>query len=218
MRRQISIVSFTIVVFLFLGFGNARAEGFSVEPPDSSIRSLEHVLDQEQGDPAAQENGWLLDGEGGTQPSLLYAQWGSGGQRTVRCESQNDRYAYCPTHTGGRVRLQRQLSNAPCRQYETWGETGGGSGVWVRNGCRAIFVVGGGGGGGGGGWGGGSGRTVTCKSEHFQYNRCPVYQGRGKVRLTRQLSDASCVRGSSWGVDRDGIWVNNGCAAEFEIR
>jgi DUF3011 family protein len=152
--------------------------------------------------------------EDGQQPRLIYTQWGPGGQRTVQCESQNDRYAYCRTYTSGRVRLQRQLSDAPCREYETWGMDGDGSGIWVRNGCRAVFVVGGGGGGGGGRRGG----TITCKSEHFEYNRCLVYQGRGKVRLSRQLSDASCVRGSSWGVERDGIWVNNGCAAEFEIR
>ena len=204
-----------------LDFRSARAEEFNTELSDPSIQWLEYTLEQEQGSVAAQENGWLMDGEERTQPPLMHAQWGSGGRRTVRCESQNNRYAYCPTYTNGRVRLQQQLSNTPCRQYDTWGEEGDGSGIWVRNGCRAVFVVGGGGGGGwggGGGGGGGWGGTITCKSENFRYNRCPVYQGRGRVRLTRQLSNASCVRGSSWGVDRDGIWVNNGCAAEFEIR
>jgi Protein of unknown function (DUF3011) len=138
-------------------------------------------------------------------------------QKTIRCESQNDRHAYCPTYTTGRVRLQRQLSNAPCRQYEDWGAEGDGSGIWVRNGCRGIFVVNYYGW-GGGGWSGGDWGTVTCKSEHYEYNHCPIGRGGGRVRLSRQLSDASCVRGSSWGVDRYGIWVNNGCAAEFTIR
>jgi hypothetical protein len=226
MRRLVSLISLTISVFLFLDFRNARAEEFKAEPPESSIRWLEYaferpsaVLTEEEPQDFtsdAQEDEGLLGGVEETQPHLMYVQWGAGGRRTLRCESQDDRYAYCPTYTSGRVQMQKQLSNAPCRQYETWGTEGDGSGVWVRNGCRAIFVVGrgGGGGGGGGGWGG----TITCKSENFKYNQCPVYRGRGKVRLSRQLSDASCVRGSSWGVDRDGIWVNNGCAAEFEIR
>ncbi len=215
MRRRVSVISLMVVVSLSLGFRTARAEEFNAGSPEPSIRWLDYVFEQ-QGNVVAQKNEWLLKGVEDTQPYLLYAQWGSGGQRTVRCESQNDRYAYCPTYRSGRVRLQRQLSDAPCRQYETWGEEGDGSGVWVRNGCRAIFTVSGGGWGGGGS--GGSGGTITCKSDGFKYNRCPVYQGRGRVRLSRQLSDASCVRGSSWGVDRDGIWVNNGCAAEFEIR
>lgn len=217
MRRFLHSAVLTAVVVLVPTLKHAVAEVLNA-------RSLVPLSEDEPSSSAgyAQNNAWLLEGEEETQPHLTYVQWGPGGQRTVRCESQNDRHAYCPTYTRGRVRLEKKLSDAPCRQYESWGTDGDGSGIWVRNGCRAIFVVGGGGGGwggGGGGWGdGGSRRTITCKSEHYDYNRCPVYHGRGKVRLSRQLSDASCVRGSSWGVDRDGIWVNNGCAAEFTIQ
>jgi DUF3011 family protein len=226
MRRLILVISLTISVFLLLAFRNARSEEINAGPPESSIQLLKYVFEQQPSEVSTveempdftgstQEDGWLLGSVEETQPQLTYVQWGAGGRRTVRCESQDDRYAYCRTYTGGRVRLQRQLSKAPCREYETWGVEGDGSGIWVRNGCRAIFVVGrGSSGGGGGGWGG----TITCKSENFNYNHCPVYRGKGRVRLGRQLSDTSCVRGSSWGVDRDGIWVNNGCAAEFEIR
>jgi hypothetical protein len=35
--------------------------------------------------------------------------------------------------------------------------------------------------------------------------------------LERQLSDARCIRGDNWGVDRGGIWVDRGCAAEFRV-
>lgn len=227
MKRFVLVISLAISVFLSLAFRNARANEINVGSPESSIRLLGYVFEQqpsevspEEGIPdfadSVQKNEWLFGDPEEAQPPVMYAQWGPGGRRTVRCESQDDRYAYCPTYTQGRVRLQKQLSNASCREYETWGVEGDGSGIWVRNGCRAIFVVRS----DGGSWGGGGdgGRTITCKSEHFQYTRCPVYRGRGRVRLGRQLSDASCVRGSSWGVDRDGIWVNNGCAAEFEIR
>jgi hypothetical protein len=213
MRRFLHSAVLASLVLLVLILKNAAAE-------EIHARSLAPLSEDEPPSSvgyAQNDEKLLLEGEEATQPHLMYVQWGSGGRRTVRCESQNDRYAYCPTYTNGRVQLQQQLSNARCRQYETWGTDNDGSGIWVRNGCRAVFVVSGGGW-GGGGWGGGGGRTITCKSEGFRYNRCPVYQGRGRVSLSRQLSDASCVRGSSWGVDRDGIWVNNGCAAEFTIR
>lgn len=39
----------------------------------------------------------------------------------------------------------------------------------------------------------------------------------GQVRLVRRLSDKPCIQGMSWGYDRNGIWVDRGCRAEFEI-
>lgn len=138
------------------------------------------------------------------------------GRKTVKCESQANRYNYCYTNTTGRVRLNQQLSDAPCRQYNTWGADGDGSGIWVRNGCRAIFVVEGGwgGGGGGGGWGG---RTITCKSVNWQYRHCSANTKGRRVRVNRQISGTRCNRGDNWGTDRGGIWVDRGCAAEFSI-
>jgi hypothetical protein len=37
------------------------------------------------------------------------------------------------------------------------------------------------------------------------------------VRLIRQISGSTCSQGSSWGYDAHGIWVDNGCQAEFEM-
>jgi hypothetical protein len=37
------------------------------------------------------------------------------------------------------------------------------------------------------------------------------------VQLVRQLSDAKCKEGSSWGQDKGGIWVDKGCQAEFVV-
>ena len=140
-----------------------------------------------------------------------------GGQRTVTCESQRGRYAYCRTDTIGRVRLGRRLSEAPCRQYDTWGADGDGSGIWVADGCRAVFVVeayrfpye-------GGSWEEGGG-IVTCKSAGFAYRYCRVGRRHGRIYLERQLSDTRCIRGDNWGVERNGIWVDRGCAADFRV-
>ena len=139
----------------------------------------------------------------------------SGARRRIRCESEGGRHEYCRTGSGY-VRLERQLSRTPCVEYDTWGIEG--DGVWVRDGCRATFVVeerSPGIIGGGYGWWGN--KSVVCKSEGYQYNHCPLNRrGRG-VRLVRQMSDTRCVRGDNWGANRDGIWVDRGCAGEFVL-
>lgn len=135
--------------------------------------------------------------------------------RAVKCESRGGKYEYCRTYTHGRVRLDRQLSDAPCRQYETWGADRDGGGVWVDRGCRGIFVVepwlf----------WGGGPGGhvTVKCESHGGRYRYCQT-NTHGRVRLVRQLSDAPCRENETWGADRggEGIWVDRGCRGEFSV-
>jgi Protein of unknown function (DUF3011) len=57
--------------------------------------------------------------------------------------------------------------------------------------------------------------SVKVESKNMQrtYKRTST---RGGVRLVKQLSREACVEGVSWGFDRDGIWVDQGCRAEFE--
>ena len=35
------------------------------------------------------------------------------------------------------------------------------------------------------------------------------------VQMVRQTSKSACVEGRSWGYDRGGVWVNDGCAGVF---
>lgn len=65
-------------------------------------------------------------------------------------------------------------------------------------------------------YGGAGGHVVRCESHDFRDNYCPI-DTRGGVRILRQLSRTPCYEGETWGFDRRGIWVTNGCAAEFEI-
>lgn len=60
--------------------------------------------------------------------------------RSFRCESRDSRTVYCNVDSRGGVRLVRQLSNTPCLEGRTWGESR--NGVWVSRGCRAEFRVG----------------------------------------------------------------------------
>jgi len=59
-------------------------------------------------------------------------------------------------------------------------------------------------------------QTIRCESRHHRYQKCPI-DTHGYVRLTRQLSHADCRQGRTWDYDRRGIWVDDGCAAEFVV-
>jgi fermentation-respiration switch protein FrsA (DUF1100 family) len=59
--------------------------------------------------------------------------------RTVRCESRNYRYAYCPVPTYGDVSLRREFSFSACQYGRGWGYDH--RGIWVDRGCRAEFAV-----------------------------------------------------------------------------
>jgi len=131
----------------------------------------------------------------------------------IECSSLGERYRYCRTHAVGTVRLERQLSKSRCRQWDTWGNDGDGSGIWVKNGCRGVFVVerspkprpepp----------------RTVTCSSTDYSYRHCDVPTWGRNVYVQRQISKTRCVRGDNWGVDWRGIWVDRGCNAQFAVR
>ncbi|WP_448584939.1 DUF3011 domain-containing protein [Thermaurantiacus sp.] len=160
-------------------------------------------------------SGGSWGGSGGSGGS-----WGgSGGE--ITCRSIDNRQQTCRVATGNRVTLVRQLSVSPCIEGETWRYDS--RSITVRNGCQAVFAYGAGAGGSGGGWGdwGGWGGNrqdfageIRCRSDENRYNRCRVNTG-GRVELVERLSRANCVRGSTWGFDSSGIWVNHGCEARF---
>lgn len=65
---------------------------------------------------------------------------GTGEADTLTCESENNHYNHCYADTRGGVTLQTQLSHTSCYQGNSWGYDN--KGVWVSNGCRAVFRVG----------------------------------------------------------------------------
>jgi hypothetical protein len=148
-------------------------------------------------------------GAGGGYPGT-----GGGYGQVVRCESNDGRSRRCNVDTRGGVRLSRQLSDTRCVQGRNWGYDR--SGIWVSGGCRGEFMLGSGGGGYYPGTGGGYGQTIRCESRDNRRNRCSVAV-RGGVQLVRRLSDSGCDQGRDWGWDRSGIWVDNGCRAEFRV-
>lgn len=130
----------------------------------------------------------------------------------VVCESQNNTRSVCKTPTGAGVAVMRQLSQNACVRGRTWGYDG--ESIWVDQGCRAEFVI-------------GAGHTdrefvkldqlVLCESLDGKPARCLADTSAG-VHVARQISDSNCRYGRQWGYDENGIWVSEGCRAEFAVR
>src|SRR4030095_4007885 len=60
-------------------------------------------------------------------------------------------------------------------------------------------------------------QTIYCASDDGKRRYCGA-DTRGGVQLVRQRSGSPCDRGRTWGYDRNGIWVDRGCRADFELR
>ncbi len=63
----------------------------------------------------------------------------------------------------------------------------------------------------------GQAREVRCESKNGRYTRCGSVNRRSQVEIRRQVSSAACVYGRSWGVDRNQLWVDDGCRADFVV-
>jgi hypothetical protein len=57
---------------------------------------------------------------------------------------------------------------------------------------------------------------VVCASQSAGYRFCRADTSRG-VALIEQLSPFACNKDNTWGFDKGGIWVSNGCAARFGL-
>ncbi len=149
----------------------------------------------------------------------------------ITCESNHFKYRYCGFQSGRspKIRLKVELSRSSCHRGRTWGYDN--NGVWVDDGCRAVFSVqfknsgkhpshhdshrdrrpnpd----------WSGGGGKTpvIECASYNQRRNKCRVKDANPKsAYLKKQLSNSPCVKGQSWGTYRDGVWVDQGCRAQF---
>ncbi len=130
----------------------------------------------------------------------------------IRCESVNNGRETCKVDATDRmVTVNQQLSDTSCILGRSWGVSNDRKAIWVDNGCRAEFQV------GGKGFTATSfARSVVCESQNNGKTNCPVDTSYG-VQLARQISANGCVRGEDWGFDENGIWVDHGCRAEFVL-
>jgi hypothetical protein len=134
-----------------------------------------------------------------------FGGWGE--SYIVYCSSDDMERVWCPADARFGVRMIRQRSEASCIEGQTWGY--GKRGIWADRGCRADFRV-------TGDWQSRAAALVYCPSDYMQRNFCPM-DTRDGVFIIRQRSEADCVYNRTWGYDRDRIWVDRGCRADFEI-
>lgn len=57
---------------------------------------------------------------------------------------------------------------------------------------------------------------ILCESVKHDYRYCRA-RTENRVNLKRRLSDAPCIFNRTWGYDNRGVWVAEGCRAEFEV-
>lgn len=131
------------------------------------------------------------------------------------CESHFNKTQQCPFE--GRARLARQLSVTRCVEDDNWGQRRGM--LWVTDGCRAEFVAEER---GRGRWPkhgrdrDDDGERLVCESFEEKEKQCRI-RVRHEVRLIKQKSVTRCIEDRNWGWDRRGVWVNDGCRAEFRV-
>lgn len=59
-------------------------------------------------------------------------------------------------------------------------------------------------------------QSLYCASDDGGRHVCRV-DTRGGVRMIQQVSGSECRQGYSWGYDNNGIWVDRGCRANFQV-
>jgi Protein of unknown function (DUF3011)/Ricin-type beta-trefoil lectin domain len=60
-------------------------------------------------------------------------------------------------------------------------------------------------------------QSIYCASDDGRRHICPINISSGVVRLVNQKSGSACVEGRTWGFNRNSIWVDRGCRADFEV-
>jgi hypothetical protein len=148
----------------------------------------------------------------------------------INCESYSNQKRTCRVEgiRHKNIDLVATYSKASCERGVSWGKNR--KGIWVKNGCRGRFIV-------ESDYARNSSRNpdydrgsmrrpysdysyrIRCESRNSEPTLCRVSGLSHKdVSLHRRLSDSSCVRGRTWGVNQSSIWVRNGCRAIFNIR
>jgi hypothetical protein len=174
------------------------------------------LVRQISGSACIRDNTWGVDNRGLWVDKGCRAEFVIGGrpgppQQTITCSSNDGRRNWCAIGSARDAQLVRQISGSACIRGQTWGIDN--RGLWVDKGCRADFT-----------FGGSYGpppppppQIITCSSNNGKRNWCDT-GGRRNIQLNRQISGSACIQGQTWGVDQRGLWVDQGCRAEFRVR
>jgi predicted porin len=121
-------------------------------------------------------------------------------QQTIDCGTSLGDRNTCDADTSSGVVLLRQTGDGTCALGRTWGFDA--KGVWVADGCRGTFAF------------TDDRTTVTCSAVADAREVCSANTAGGVALVT---GSPACMLGRTWGYDKDGIWVSNGCQATFVL-
>jgi hypothetical protein len=62
----------------------------------------------------------------------------------------------------------------------------------------------------------GQSNTFSCSSDTGKRQTCSA-NGNGAIQFVRQRSQSPCIPGRTYGIYRGGVWVDNGCRADFAV-
>jgi hypothetical protein len=138
------------------------------------------------------------------------------GDRPCLVGGAADREYHCRLDTSRGVTLVRETGRTHCIRGYSWDYDSGD--IWTDHGCAAEFLL-------------ASRRPlnwetetppqgeylISCGREAGERDYC-IEVPQASVELVRQTSNAKCVEGKSWGSDPRGIWVADGCTADFLVK
>jgi len=121
-------------------------------------------------------------------------------RQTIDCGAAVGERNTCEADTSAGVVLVRQSGEGNCMLGRTWGFDA--KGVWVADGCRGTFAF------------TDDRLTVSCSAAAGAREVCSANTAAG-VELVK--GSPACMKGRTWGYDRDGVWVSDGCQATFVL-
>ncbi|MEZ5472487.1 MAG: DUF3011 domain-containing protein [Marinicella sp.] len=131
----------------------------------------------------------------------------------IRCESYSNRRQTCATDLrGAEVALLHQLSHRSCQG--NWGFNY--NEIWVANGCKADFLISHQNQGGSPYNPGYNNGLVECRSEGTNINHCQVPDLQS-IELVQEMGRYGNNCRGNWGYSSHGLWVRNGCHAQFRV-
>lgn len=143
-------------------------------------------------------------------------------EKSVTCGSQDGHRAECSADLKGyTVRDVDQESRTDCVVGRNWGYTK--RGVWVDDGCRATFHFTNARGGNhprdysyrDASYRSDAQKSVKCESHDGKRNTCDADLRGYRIQDVREISRTDCDIGRNFGYDDRGVWVDEGCRAQF---
>jgi hypothetical protein len=143
-------------------------------------------------------------------------------EKKVSCESRDHRRSECSADLKGyTVRYVDQQSSTNCVSGRNWGYSK--RGVWVDEGCAATFYFSNYRGGDHprsygdrySGWKADDEKSIKCESHDGKHNTCDADLRGYRIADVREISQTDCDIGRNFGYTDRGVWVDEGCRAEF---